>query len=207
MRPLLAALMLAVAAPAVAADHELSFDVGMLNAPNTEFDVFTDNAFLVTYGARGAYAFDEHFSLLASYSHGRTGTTLTYYEDGTNYLTAPVAALFANEITVGPRFDWKLWNFFVPYARVDGVFLIADARFDDDPNDAQSPGQHKEMGFSGGVRPMAGIDFVIPRKSPGLSAGFYVEGGYTWMSKTQFDTFGDVQIYGFTLRSGIGFRL
>jgi len=208
MRPLLAALLFAVAAPAFAADHELSFEVGSMFAPETGFDTFSDGGALVSFGGRGAFALNDHFSVQAAYSHGRKGTTLQYYDEtGPLYAVSPVAAFFANEIAIGPRFDWKLWNFFVPYARVDGLFLIADARFDDDPNDADSPGQLKEMGFSGGVRPMAGIDFIIPRKDGGLSAGFYVEGGYSWLSPTKFETFGDVHLYGFTLRSGIGFRL
>jgi len=205
MRPLLVLLAGLLATPvASAADHEIAVEMGTLASPDwTSWSMVSGPTFALGFGLRGDYALNDHWAIQAGWHHVRTGRTLRVQD---YHHVVGQTAYFGNEAAVGVRYDWPLWDLLVPYAHVDGLLWIADARFDDDPYNAQSAGQVKNMALAGGGRGMLGAEVRIPRKRPdrrGFTGALFLEGGYTWLSTQHFATLGDITLRGFTFRSGL----
>lgn len=196
-------LALLLASPAaLAADHELSVDVGTLLARDAGWDAFSDSDVLPQFGVRAGVRVHDRVAAIATWQYSRHGAD--YHA---NNQRVARAAFFGNEIGLGAKADLSFADFFLPYASASAVGLVGHARFDDRPNDDDNIGQIAETALSFGGRGMLGMELRLPREhQPGFTVGGYLEGGYTWLTDTQFEQFGDVTFRGFTFRTGIGVR-
>lgn len=201
MRPVLTLILALMAAtPAMAADNELSFEGGFLEAQDDAWRVFSSSELVPAYGVRGALKVHDRIAIVATYNHARRGASL--YSPTDQLLGS--SAYFGNEVGLGVKVDYSFWDWLQPYAHLDGLLHLGRARLDGQPSADNNTTLVNQRGTTGGFRGMGGVEFQIPSKS--LTAGLYVEAGYTWLAPIQMGDFGDLDFGGFTLRSGVGVR-
>lgn len=202
MRSLALALALALAPPAVAADHEVSLEIGNHAARDPGFDFFSRRDVLPWFGARVGYAVHDRIAVVGSYHRARRGRDLFSPTSSGDARTA----LLVNEIALGAKADVDVLPWFVPYVTATGLVAVHNARFDDDPDDNEPIGQLAEVTTAGGARATLGTELRIPKEEAPFTVAVYAEGGWTLLSTVAFCPYGDMQLGGFTLRTGLGVR-
>ncbi len=205
MRTLVTALAaLLFLSPALAADHEASIELGTLANRDTDFDVYSRNNIMPSWGLHGAYAFHERLSVVASWHRVRRGSDL--YEMVGSSQPFGRAAFFADELTLGLHADLQLHSTLFPYVNLQGLVVRGVSRFDDDPSDEDSPGQISEAALAPGFMPTGGLEVRIPQGDAPFTIAWHLEAGYGWVGNLVFPKLGDMRPGGFALRSGVGVR-
>ncbi len=201
----LAALMLTT--PALAADHEIAVELGTLANQDADYNVYTSKNAMPSWGLRGAFAFHDRLAVSAGWHRVRRGADLyAPNSDGFSDTAIGRAAFTANELTLGLRADVEIAQVILPYVHVHGLLLQGTSRFDDDPEDEDSPGQVKTTAMAAGLMPMGGVELRIPLGDAPFTVGWHMEAGYGWVSRLDFDELGDMSPGGFALRSGVGVK-
>lgn len=200
------AALLALALPAAAATHEVSFEVGWIGAYDPAWDVFSGGNSLPSYGLRLGFAVHDNVALIAGWQHAVNGGSvgLDGYEDY-GYEREFQAAMYTDQINVGAKADVKVWSWFHPYVTAQAVGMRGLARLDDDARDDENLTQVQVAGLTGGFTGAAGLDFLIPIKGR-VAIAPYIELGYGWMAPLALRDLGSVQFGGFAGRSGVGVR-
>lgn len=199
-------LMLAactLALPALAADHEVSVELGTLANRDPDFDLYSQSNVMPSRGLRAAFAFHERVAVVAGWHRVRRGAEL-YDENSESYVGR--AAFFADELTLGIKADVELVPAILPYVSVQGMLVRGLSRFDDDPEDEESPGQVQFSALAPGLLPMGGVELRIPKGDAPFTLAWHIEAGYGLVGNMDFDALGDVRPGGFALRSGVGVR-
>ncbi|MBN2799246.1 MAG: hypothetical protein JXX28_08890 [Deltaproteobacteria bacterium] len=200
----LAALALLTSGSALAADHELSLELGTLSANDHDWNWYTDsNANLPSWGLRGAYAFHQNLSAVVGYHHVRRGASLWQEEEG----SAGNTWFLGNEITVGVHADTgSMSRVFAPYVNLQALVFTGSLHFDGDIEDDENPDEISESAMSLGALPVAGLEVRLPMNHSSYTAAVFAEGGWAVMGPMQYETLGDQAIGGFVFRTGAGVR-
>lgn len=175
-------LLALLAAPADAADNELSFELGSIGTMDDRFDLFHDRELFGTMGVRGAVAVHDRVNIVASWQHAGTGNQVEVEgessDDEYSYQTFQ-AAYHGHHVTLGPKADVELWDWAFPYVTVQGAMFFGRVLLDDDPEHDDNPGQLKASAVSPGGVAALGMD-IVPVKTRGGAVGFgsHVELGY-----------------------------
>lgn len=215
-------------APARAADHELSLELGALGTADDRFDLFDDAALVGTLGLRGGYALHDRVSLLLGYHIGAWGqgvedgsgfdeTTTGYYYDeyddgGGQELMH--ASYRMHLFSLGPKADLRVADWLYPYATVQGLLAPGTVRLDDDPKREDNLNQLRGGGLTGGGAAALGLDIIPLARRQAVRAGAHLEMGYGLLAargykgrvgvqdqKVELARFG---MGGFYLRWGVG---
>lgn len=199
------ALILAFA-PAFAASVEIDAEAGWVGSPDPALDVYSSSPLLGTAGLRVGFPVPktERLAIIAGWQRGRTGQSI-YVESGPSGGELR-SGLTTDQVTLGLKGDVRLASWLYPYATAQGDLAILTARFDDDPEEDDNPGQIKATGVTGGFALAAGVEFPIPLGQLGVSVAPYSEFGYTWLAPATLGDFGDLALRGFSGRVGVGLR-
>lgn len=150
----------------------LDLHVGLVHSASggTRYFESTDDVVYDEYG----YAYEDTTSLEAS-------TTLT-----TERVEAGLTA-------------YAPWEWFQPFARVDGVAAVAVARMDEDTEDPENPTQLTRVGVTGGV--YVGGGFATPiRIKHQVHLVPALEAGYTALAPLTLGDIGSLRRSGYTVR-------
>lgn len=208
MRTLTVLLATLLAIPALAADHELSFELGSLGNTDPAYDLIDDRDTMRSLGGRAMFAFHDRFAVVAGYQRVRRGARLQLYDAETEEDGGGLQiAMLADEFTLGAHADLELGRFLQPYIHAQGLLFRGQIRVDDDPNDSASPGQVKETKLAAGFLPTAGLELHIPQSSAPFTLGMYTEMGWAFMGRLDYETFGEMEPGGLVVRVGAGVRL
>lgn len=189
---------------------ELSAEIGALNNSDVAYDLFSSGDAMPSYGFKAGYRLAERVAAVASWGLVRHGQTLIVgasdddgdFEDETD---AFVAALIGHELTLGAKADVSIEDVLLPYVSTQGLVMIAEMRFDDEPTDRDNPGQVSASAMTGGFLATAGAELRFPPRSP-VAAAWYLEMGYGWLARASFGELGTMKPTGFAVRSGVGVR-
>ncbi len=200
MRTLATLASLALCAPALAADHEIGFELGSLGNTDPAYNAFSNGDDMPSRGLRVGFAFHDRVAAVAGWHHVRRGAELY---DGRD--TALWSAFLADEFTLGLKADLPIGDYVAPYAIAQGMLFRGVARFDDDPTDAESIGQVSEAGLAPGFTAAGGVELhVLPDTwGPPLGFGVHLEVGYGYVGKLQLADLGDMKPGGVMARAGL----
>lgn len=201
------AAALSLSAPALAADHEISFEVGNLHNSDLSWDLFSANNGMPSYGLRAGFAFHDRLAVVGGWHHLRRGRDLYFYDDATQG-DAFVArtAFIGNEFTLGLKADIAPTTWLQPYATVQGMVLQASWKYDDDPSDKDSPGQMSDVDASLGLLALGGVELHIPQGEAPFTIATYFEAGWGAVGEMVVCPVGNMTPGGFTFRAGWGLR-
>jgi hypothetical protein len=202
MRLVLIHLALMFGLPAMAADHEASFELGNLHNGDDAYNVFSERAGMPSVGGRVGLALTERLAARAGWHHVAQGADVFIGEEEAHL----ASAFTAEEVTLGVRADVSLGDFLLPYVAIDGLALLAKARLDDDPSDENSPGQVQERAFAPGALAMGGLEVRIPKENAPFTVAFQIEAGYALVGELDLGNLGTMKPGGFAIRSGLGLR-
>ncbi|MFZ5477843.1 MAG: hypothetical protein ACOZNI_13800 [Myxococcota bacterium] len=200
---------------ALAADDEISVELGWIGAHDRAWDVFSRGDSYGTVGLRVGKEVHDRVAIVAGWQHGTVGADVESDDDGDDYdydtgdtgLSSGSfrAAFYGNQLTLGAKADVELLPWLHPYATVQGVGVVAVVRFDDDLDDDENATQVQRTGFSGGLLAAGGVDFPIRVKGD-VAIAPYLELGYGFVAPIRFDELGEVGFGGFAGRTGVGVR-
>ena len=210
---LLGALLVGPAAQA--AGNEISFELGSFGAHDPNWELFSNDEQLVTWGFRGGYAITPNLAVIATWQHGAWGGGLdiygesSYYDDDDEYYyedTSLNLAFTANQFGVGPKYDVELFSWLRPYATAQFIAFLGTVRMDEDEDHDDNINQYKTSGFSPAGMAALGIDFIPVRPRRTGSLATYLEMGYGYAAPMKLGDLGQLSFNGFALRWGVGAR-
>lgn len=206
------AALLALPTTALAADRELSFEVGTLGqAAEDNWYLFSESDMLPTVGLRVGYPVMDRLAVVAGWHHGASGTHVQlgdeayYYEEYEGSSTL-AAAYYADDFTLGVKADWDVATWFRPYATVAFASQLTRVRLDDDTSVDDNPNQIEKSAFSPGALGAAGLDFRVPFAQGRMAVASYLELGYQVLSPADMEELGTLQTRGMVFRWGVGMR-
>lgn len=204
MRPApLALLLLALPAPALAADREVSLELGSIASSDPQWDLFSDSPRLPTQGLRIGWPVHDRVALVAAWHRGAQGSTLGGEGTGQSDF---VAAFSAHALALGAKADLELTPWFVPFATLQALGLLGTVRLDDDPDDDHNPNQLSHSAFAPGALAAAGLELRLPLHHDAFAAATSLDLGYALLGPLHYDTLGPLHLGGFTLHWGVGAR-
>jgi len=191
---------------ASATEVELLAEAGMLANRDPAYEIFGYNRSMPSVGLATAIrpSADRHVpvALVASWHHSTQGAQVY----------APTARGFAagfstDSFALGPRLDVDIGEVFSPYITAQGMVVRGLARFDDEPNRNDNPGQTRYGGVAPGLLSLGGVEFSTP-DIPGFSAEFVwrIELGYGLVGRIDLGDAGSMKPGGFVARTGMGVR-
>jgi hypothetical protein len=202
-------MLLLMIGAALAADDEVSFEVGWIGAHDRAWDVFAGGDAYGTFGLRVGKEIHPRVAIVAGWQHGNVGSDVytdgdtSYYDDG--YDSGFRAAFYGDQVTLGAKADVELLPWLHPYATAQGIGARAMVRFDDDLEDDENPTQVQRVGLSGGIYAAGGLDFPIRVKGD-VAIAPYMEYGYGLIAPIHFGDVGQLGFSGFAGRTGVGVR-
>lgn len=205
MRPVPFALAALLAAPgaALAAQNEVSLELGSFASPDPDWELFSESGHLPTQGLRLGWALHDRIALVGGWHRGARGMTLG---DEAGSQSDFVAAFCAHTLGVGAKADWPLASWFAPYATAQATGLLGTVRLDDDPEDDDNLNQLSHTAFAPGAMATAGLEFRLPLREDALAAATSFELGYAWFAPLSYDALGSLAFRGLVLRWGLGAR-
>jgi hypothetical protein len=196
---------LSLPASAVAADHEISLELGTTgHGADDNWFLFSDyNDVLPSYGVRLGFAVHDRVAVIGGWHHGAEGTRVEMegYED-----SALAAAYYADTFSLGAKADLPVATWFRPYATVQGLGIMSKVRLDDDTSDDDNPNQLERGAFSPGAAATAGVDFRVPFNEGAWALSSHLELGYHLATPASFDELGTLLNRGLVFRWGLGAR-
>ena len=211
--------LLAVPATAVAADHELSLELGATgHAADDNWFLFDDNTDALTdYGLRLGFAVHDRVAVIAGYHHGAQGSRIElpgyggdsdeyYYDDDSSEGQALAAAYYADTFSLGAKADLPVAVWFQPYATIQALGIRSMVRLDDDTTTDDNPNQLQRATFNPGGLASAGVEFRIPIRHTSWALASHLELGYHIATPSDFDELGSLTNRGLVFRWGLGVR-
>lgn len=190
-----------LAAPATAADHELSLELGGFGTMDERFDMFRQSPMVGTLGLRGAVALHDNVAIVLGVHHGAWGSSVEVDGEGSEYDDEDYyyyysyedegdadfqAAYRGNQVLVGPKVDVRIVDAFRPYATVQAALFTGTVRLDDDPDHDDNENQLKATALQPGGVAALGFDLVPLRPRQPLRFGTHLELGYGLTAATGF---------------------
>lgn len=198
--PCTAGLALLLASPALAAEHSLSVELGSMRNTDPAYDTFSTSDTMPSRGLRGQLAVHDRIGLFAGWHRVRRGASLSAGNS-----TVGTAAFLADEFTLGARVDAPVGGLLAPYISASGLLMRGVTRFDDDPTDADSPGQVSAAGLAPGGIAAGGLQLhVLPDSwRPPLGFGVHLEVGYALVARLPLADLGGMRPGGLHVRTGV----
>lgn len=195
------ALITLAPATAAAGAHELAFESGSLHNGDRVFDRFSNDDSMPSLGLRAAYALNDNFGIVAAWHNTRIGGDVYF---GNSFIARQ--AFLAHDFSAGLKVDVPIHDLVSPYATLTAVGVTGTVKLDDDPDDADSPGQVQDSALSFGGRAAAGVDIHLSAERLNTPVGFgiHIDFGYQLLSRMQFSEFGSMKPGGFAMRAGLG---
>jgi hypothetical protein len=209
---------LALPSAAIAADHEISLELGTIgHGPDDNWFLVNDyNDYLGVYGVRLGYAVHDRVAIIGGWQRGAHGTRVEmdgfdgygdeYYDDDYSAGEALAVAYYADTFSVGAKADWGLATWFRPYATLQAQGIRTVVRLDDDTSTDDNPNQLQYSAFSPAGAATGGLDFRIPFNKGAWAIASYLELGYHVGTKASFDELGSLSNRGMLFRWGLGAR-
>lgn len=198
-----------IAITASAADHEVSIELGSLHNGDEHYDVYQRGDQMPSWGLSAGVKFHDRLAVVGSWHRVRRGSDilLVDYEESFEEANIGRSAFIGDEFTLGVKGDFQVTRWFLPYASVEAMLLRATVRFDDDPDDNESPGQLSNGAAAPGGLFALGIELRIPKGDAPFTIAFTYEVGYGLVAQLNFSELGDIQPGGgLAMRSGLGVR-
>ena len=197
------------ATPALAADHEVSLEMGSLHANDTSWDMFSDTPSFNTYGLRVGYAFHDRIAAIAGYHHGANGMTVEAMDSGWESGDPPTfaSAFYGDEYSLGIKADLPLSINLRPFATVQALGVRGLIRLDDDAEHDDNLNQIQQGAFAPGGMATGGIDLRIPIAQAKYCVASSLEFGYGKVLDLDFGDLGKLPMGGFVFRWGVGVRM
>ena len=219
---IIAAAVLAIPTTAVAADHELSVEVGATgHGPDDNWFLFDDYSDAqTTMGLRLGYAVHDRVAIIGGWHHGADGTRVEmdgfsgdgddwdsdYYEESGSGGQALAAAYYNDTFSLGAKADLPVATWFRPYVAVQGLGVRSMVRLDDDTSTDDNPNQLQRTALSPGAAALGGLDFRIPINHGAWAIASHLELGYHIATPASFDELGSLSNRGLVFRWGTGVR-
>ena len=199
--------LLASPSTAIAADHEISLELGTTgHGVDDNWFFFNDEAdTLTSYGLRAGFAVHDNVSVIGGWHHGARGTRLEMNGNDESEI-APGLAYYADTFSLGAKADWPLWVWFHPYATVQALGIRSLVRVDDIPADDDNLNQLERGAFSPGGAATAGLEFRVPINHNSWALASHLELGYHIGTAADFDELGSLSNQGVVFRWGLGAR-
>lgn len=206
-------LLFALAQPALAASHEISFELGWITTEDPAWGYFSSSGAIGSYGIRGGFEVHPNVTIIGGWQHSQTGASVEIsswgdddYDDEDEYYDGAFqTAMYSDQITLGSKADVKLFKWLHPYVTAQLAGMRGLVRMDDDSGDDENLTQVEKAGVTGGVIGAAGLDFLIRVKGDVYIAPYF-ELGYGWYAPMVIEDLGSVQFSGFAGRAGVGVR-
>ncbi len=204
---------LALPSAAIAADHEISLELGTIgHGPDDNWFLVNDyNDYLGVYGVRLGYAVHDRVAIIGGWHHGRSGARVemgdegAYYDEEGMYANLGVA-YYADTFSLGAKADWPLAVWFHPYATVQALGIRSLVRLDDAPRDDDNLNQIQRSAFSPGGAAAGGLEFRVPMNHNEWALATHAELGYHIGTRASFDELGSLGNRGLVFRWGLGAR-
>jgi hypothetical protein len=199
--------ILALPTAAMAADHEISLELGTTgHGADDNWFLFNDDwDTLSSYGVRAGFAVHDNVSVIGGWHHGARGTRLEL--NGTDESEANAGlAYYADTFSLGAKVDWPLWVWLHPYATVQGLGIRSMVRIDDAPADDDNPNQIQRGAFSPAGAATGGLEFRVPFHHNEWALASHLELGYQLGTRSSFDELGSLTNRGVVFRWGLGVR-
>jgi len=196
-------MMLWLIGTALAADHEVSFELGHLQNSDPAYDLFAGEGHngMLTWGARASVAVHSRVAITSSWSHTQRGATVSTGD------TSFVAAWSADFWGVGVRGDLEPLPFLLPYVSAQAVLARGLIRLDEDTSENEPLGQLSDASLAPGGLFAAGIELRIPKGSAPFTLAWHLEAGYGLVGTLHFTKVDEhMQPGGLHLRGGMGIR-
>lgn len=197
------------ASPALAADHEVSLELGSLHANDASWDLFSETETFGTYGVRVGYAFHDRMAAIAGYHRGSTGMTVESTSGGWETDEPPTfqSAFYGDEYTLGVKADLPLSINLRPFVTVQALGVRGLIRLDDDTEHDDNLNQITRSAFAPGGMATGGVDLRIPVAQARYYLSSSMEFGYGKVLDLDFGDMGTLPMGGFAFRWGVGFRM
>ena len=215
---IIATALLAIPTTAIAADHELSLELGTTgHTADDNWFLFNDNTdTLSSYGVRLGFAVHDKLAVIGGWHHGAHGSRVEmdgydgdndeYYYDEYSGGQALAAAYYSDTFSLGAKADWPVAVWFRPYATIQGLGIRSMVRLDDDTTTDDNPNQLQRSAFSPGGAATGGVEFRIPIRHNEWALASHLELGYQLGTKADFDELGSLTNRGLVFRWGLGAR-
>ncbi len=190
-------------ASAVAADHEVSVEIGHLQNSDPTYELFTapNHNGMLTYGARGGVAVHDRVAVIASWSHTRRGAWVSAGDQSF------VAAWAGDFWGVGVRADLEPLPWLLPYLSAEALLVRGLVRFDENPDVSDNVGQLADAALAPGGAFAVGVELRIPKGSAPFTLAWHLQAGYGLVGKLSFSTIDEeMQPGGLLVRGGMGVR-
>ncbi len=210
---------LALPSTALAADHEISLELGTTgHGPDDNWFLVNDyDDYLGVYGVRLGYAVHERVSVIGGWQRGAHGTRVEMdgyegygdeydYDGGNSAGQALAVAYYADTFSLGAKADWGLTTWFHPYATLQALGIRSVVRVDDAPRDDENLNQLQRSAFSPGGAAAGGVEFRIPMNHNEWALATHAELGYHLATRAGFDELGSLGNRGLVFRWGLGAR-
>ena len=202
--PLAALSGLLCAAPALAADHEISYETSTLGVHDPSWQTFDEHHdFFGANGLRVGYAVHDRVAIVGGWHLGRNGQDV--FVDGEDQQSFR-AAFTGHEFLLGAKADLPLARWFRPYALLQAMGVYGVVRLDEDVSTEDNLNQIKEGAFAPGGVAAGGFDIRVPFKEEAYIIATYFEFGYGQILPLRFQDMGDITMGGFAFRWGVGAR-
>jgi hypothetical protein len=210
--------LLAIPSTAIAADHEISLELGTTgHAPDDNWFLFNDYSdTLSSYGVRAGYAVHPRVAIIGGWHHGAHGSRIEmdgyegdndeYYYDEYEGGQAMAAAYYADTFSLGAKADLPIATWFRPYATLQGLGIMSKVRLDDDTTTDDNPNQLQRSAMSFGGAATGGLDFRVPFNQGAWALSSHVELGYHLGTAANFEELGSLSNRGLLFRWGLGAR-
>lgn len=204
------ALLSLALSPAHAASNELNFELGSFGAHDPNWELFSSDERVSTWGFRGGLAVNGFTTVLLGWQHsadgGTNGDAYSYddAEAGTSYTWG--LAMTTNQIAAGPKFDLEVFPWLRPYATVQAIAWLSTVRMDDDTSDEENINEIARTGIAPGGIAALGVDLIPMRADRKVRPATYLEAGYGLAAPVKVGDLGKIQFDGFYLHWGVGAR-
>lgn len=158
MRVMIPTLGLLLASPALAAEDEISVELGVYSNNSESYGLFSEGPAEPVLGLRGGYAIGDHFAVVGGLSHGWRGARAFTSES-----QVLGAAYSATELSAGLKVDTVWEDTIAPYVLASAMGWYGVMRFDDDTSTRLNPGQVRSSALSLGGRVVGGAEMRFAR--------------------------------------------
>jgi hypothetical protein len=201
---------------AQAARNELSLEVGGLNSSDPNFELFSEEGGISTWGVRGGVGLTRHVAIVASFHHGAVGTAFESYEDASDEYDEGSMQFRTNQLAVGPKFEAAVAPWLRPYATVQAMGFQGRILLDDNSevDDNENQLSYRAIAPAGIVA--LGLDLIPFGATKSVGVGSHLEMGYGHTRPLQFEdseraaaepvSLGELQFSGFYINWGVGIR-
>lgn len=200
--------------------YTLAFETGQLQYNDDDWSL-VESWQTSTVGLRFGYSLSQRLEIVSSYQFNEASRYVGgYYEDyydGYYYDQEVLTMVTENQLTVGPRINFPVLKWMVPYATTQALFLANRLQMGDSLDSDNATTYFQDTAFGAGLIGALGIEFKTRPISGKFQPTMYFEGGSGISTNLDFSIpdigvdgasmpIGDLSYGGGYFRFGIGSR-